>query len=219
MTQPIPAAKELRAHQDKEDVQRVLAGDVDAFEGIVRRWQRPLVNLAHRFCRDRAVAEELAQEALVKIFRNLGRWQATGTFSTWMFAVALNVYRSWARKARPLFDSLDDEESRAERFLDHEPSGERPIDRLARREEAQRVRRAVLGLPAKFRDAMVVFYFQEQDLSTTAEILGRPEGTVKAHLHRGRKLLEKRLGKRLDKRTVVESRVPRNGETAVREAP
>lgn len=201
------SADSLRARQDTRDVQRVLDGDTDAFEGIVRRWQGPLVNLAYRFSRDRSVAEELAQEAFVKIFRNLGRWRASALFSTWLFAVALNVYRSWARKKRPLFDSLDEPEmlGKRDQILGLDPSrgesrsDEPAIHRMVQREEEELVRRAVLALPEKFRDALVLFYFQEEDLPTTARVLGRPEGTVKAHLHRGRKLLAKRLGGRLER--------------------
>lgn len=185
-------------------MQRVLDGDVDAFEGIVQRWQGPLIQLAYRFSRDREVAEELAQEALVKLFRNLHRWRSGGRFSTWMFAVALNVYRSWARKKRPLFDPLDKVGALVETWQGAGVQGTagRPGDApgaaaaLLQREESELVRRAVLALPEKYRDAILVFYFQEEDLQTTAEVLGRPVGTVKAHLFRGRKLLEKRLGPR-----------------------
>ena len=55
---------------DASDVARVLAGDAEAFAGIVRRWQRRLVNLAWRFCRDRGAAEDMAQEAFVRAFRS-----------------------------------------------------------------------------------------------------------------------------------------------------
>jgi hypothetical protein len=69
--------------QDLDDVERVLAGDVEAFEGIVRRWQGPLVNMAWRYCRDRGRAEELAQEAFVRAWRGLAQWRREGSFSTW----------------------------------------------------------------------------------------------------------------------------------------
>src|SRR5579863_4285292 len=75
-------------------VDRVLAGDLAAFEGIVRRWQGPLVNMAWRYCRDRSRAEELAQEAFLRAWRNLASWRRESSFSTWLFALAANVYRS-----------------------------------------------------------------------------------------------------------------------------
>src|SRR5687767_12295913 len=93
---------------DRADVRRVLAGDVDAFEGIVERWQRPLVNLAYRFCRNESQAEEMAQDAFLRAFRFLHQWRQDAAFSTWLFSIALNVYRSRMRRLRlevPLADA------------------------------------------------------------------------------------------------------------------
>ena len=84
----------MSAGDDQRDVDRVLSGDVSAFEGVVRRWQGPLVNLAYRFCRDRGRAEEMAQEAFLRAYRGLGKWRREAAFSTWLFALATNLYRS-----------------------------------------------------------------------------------------------------------------------------
>src|SRR6185295_11809901 len=82
---------------DDADVARVVGGDLEAFEGIVRRWQRRLVGLAWRFCRDRAAAEDMAQEAFLKAFRSLRAYRGESAFSTWLTAIALNTYRSRLR--------------------------------------------------------------------------------------------------------------------------
>lgn len=172
---------------DRDDVRRVLAGDPDAFAGIVRRWQGPLVNLAYRFCRDRAQAEEMAQEAFLRVFRFLGQWKDDARFSTWLFAVATNVYRSQMRRIRPPEVPLEeDREIRA-------PGN--PVAALEANDLAEVVRRAVAALPPKYRDALVLFYFQSMDLRETAKSLGVPEGTVKARLHRGRAMLEQRIAR------------------------
>jgi RNA polymerase sigma-70 factor (ECF subfamily) len=68
------------ADGDRADVDRVLAGDASAFEGIVRRWQGPLVNLAYRFCGDRGRAEDMAQEAFLRAFRGLAGWRREALF-------------------------------------------------------------------------------------------------------------------------------------------
>ncbi len=88
----MPAA--TSAEEDLADVNRVLAGEVQAFEGIVRRWQGPLVNMAWRYCRDRGRAEEMAQEAFLRAWRGLAGWRRESSFSTWLFALAANVFRS-----------------------------------------------------------------------------------------------------------------------------
>src|SRR5271165_7351011 len=82
------------ATADAADVDRVLAGELRAFENIVRRWQGPLINMAWRYCRDRSRAEELAQEAFLRAWRNLASWRRESSFSTWLFALAANVYRN-----------------------------------------------------------------------------------------------------------------------------
>ncbi|MFI5183950.1 MAG: RNA polymerase sigma factor [Vicinamibacteria bacterium] len=170
---------------DTADAARVLAGDLGAFEGIVHRWQGRLLNLAWRFCRDRATAEDMAQEAFVKAFRRLGTFRGESAFSTWLTAIALNSYRSRLRSDGPPLLSLDPARVLA-------ASGAGPLPALEERERAETVRRAVLALPRRYRDAIVAYYFQERDLADAARLLNVAEGTLKAHLYRGRDLLRRR---------------------------
>lgn len=175
----------MSAGEDQADVESVLAGDLSRFEGIVRRWQGPLVNLAYRFCRDRGRAEEMAQEAFLRAFRALRSWRGEAAFSTWLFAVATNAYRSELRRLPPRMVSL---EGLAE------PGDPRPPDGGLEDVDSDRaVRRAVLTLPARYRDALVLFYFHGMDVATAARSLGLPEGTVKARLSRGRAILRGKL--------------------------
>jgi RNA polymerase sigma-70 factor, ECF subfamily len=92
----------VSAEEDAADVARVLAGEVAAFEAIVRRWQKPLVNLAYRFCRDRSRAEDMAQEAFLRAYRSLSSWRKEAAFSTWLVALATNLYRSEITRLPPL---------------------------------------------------------------------------------------------------------------------
>jgi RNA polymerase sigma-70 factor, ECF subfamily len=174
-----------REDQDADDARRVLAGDVAAFDGIVRRWQGRLVNLAWRFCRDRAMAEDMAQDAFVRAFKALRTYRGDAAFSTWLTAVAMNSYRSAVRERPPV-------------AYDFDPARVRSVESdalagLEARDRASLVRRLVLALPARYREPMVLYYFQDMDLSETARVLGLPEGTVKARLHRGRDQLRRRL--------------------------
>ena len=170
---------------DSADAARVVAGDRGAFEGIVRRWQGRLLNLAWRFCRDRATAEDMAQEAFVKAFRRLPTFRGESAFGTWLTAVALNSYRSRLRAEGPPLLSLD-----PARVMELAGSGAHAA--LEESERADAVRRAVLTLPPRYRDAIVVYYLQERDLAEAARVLEVAEGTLKARLHRGRHLLLRR---------------------------
>jgi len=173
--------------EDAADVARVLAGDMEAFEGIVRRWQHRLVNIAWRFCRDRETAQDMAQEAFVKAFRSLATFRGESAFSTWLTAIAVNTYRSWLRAEGlpllplPAFETIRIVSGNA-----------MPLRRLEARERDEAVRRAVVTLPARYREAILMYYFEEKDLAEAARILGIGEGTLKARLHRGRELLKRR---------------------------
>lgn len=170
---------------DLADVDRVLSGDVAAFEGIVRRWQGPLVNMAWRYCRDRGRAEELAQEALVRAWRGLATWRRESSFSAWLFALAANVFRNDLKRF-PVLNLPIDEIA--------EPS--RPAHQHSEMEERNRdevVRRAVLALPPRYREPLVLFYFHEQDVAAVAQTMRLPQGTIKARLARARDLLRRRF--------------------------
>ena len=179
----------MSAAEDQADIERVQAGDISAFEGIVRRWQLPLVNLAYRFCRDRGRAEEMAQEAFLRAYRSLGMWRKEAAFSTWLFALATNLYCSEIRRIPPNTVSLEDiAEIRDSRVAD---------GGLVDKDRDRVVRQAVLALPRKYREATILFYFHDMDISAAAESLGLPEGTVKARLSRGRDILRRKLTKTL----------------------
>jgi RNA polymerase sigma-70 factor (ECF subfamily) len=184
----------LAAVEDRVDVERVLAGDIAAFENIVRRWQGPLVNLAYRFCRDRSRAEEMAQEAFLRAWRALATWRRDAAFSTWLFALATNLYRTELRRIPvgtvPLYDAGQLSDSRNEHSA------------LEIEDRDRAVQRAVLALPAKYREALILFYFHDQSVQAAALSLGLPEGTVKARLSRAREILRDKLPKQLGQEEV-----------------
>ena len=178
-------APDLRAEEDRQDAARVLAGDTRAFEGIVRRWQSPLVNLAYRFCRDRSRAEDMAQEAFLRAFRNLAQWRQEAAFSTWLFALATNLYCSELRRIPPVTLPFDEV---------YEPADPRDLDAdHTQRSQSAAIQKAVQTLPPKYRDVLTLYYFHEMDVPTTARSLRIPEGTVKAHLFRAREVLRSKL--------------------------
>jgi RNA polymerase sigma-70 factor (ECF subfamily) len=177
-------ARNDAANLDAAHVARVLAGDVSAFEGIVRRWQGPLVNMAWRYCRDRGRAEEMAQEAFLRIWRGLASWRSESSFSTWLFSIAANVYRSELKRvpAAVPIDEVAEPSAPAVQLSEFEQRGQN-----------EAVRRAVLALPLRYREPVILYYFHEMDVSRAAQTMGLPEGTVKARLARARDLLRKRF--------------------------
>ncbi|MFY9854859.1 MAG: sigma-70 family RNA polymerase sigma factor [Terracidiphilus sp.] len=173
------------AEEDQAAVEQVLAGDMKAFEGIVRRWQGPLINMAWRYCRDRSRAEEMAQEAFVRAWRGLSHWRRESSFSTWLFALAANVYRSELKRFPT--ETLP---------LASAPEPNSPASQHRELEEHRRqetIRHAVLALPLRYREPVILYYFHEMDLAAAAATMSLPEGTMKARLSRARALLRQRF--------------------------
>ena len=178
----------LKSQSEQDDlnaVDRVLAGETAAFNQIVLRWQGPLVNLAWRYVRDRGRAEELAQDAFVRAWRGLGSWRREGSFSTWLFAVAANVYRSELKRIPTNDAPLEETPEPAE------PA--RQLDALVEARRDERVRDAVRALPVRYREPVILYYFQQMDIEAAARTLAMPPGTLKARLSRARELLRKRF--------------------------
>ncbi len=185
LTAPRKTATEDRIDPDVADVARVLAGDVQAFEGIVHRWQGPLINMAWRYCRDRGRAEELAQEAFIRAWRGLAQWRRESTFSTWLFALAANVFRSDLKRFPTVNLPIDEIAELSGPATQH--------NALAAQLSHEVVRCAVLALPLRYREPVVLFYFHEMDVAAAARTMGMPEGTLKARLSRARALLRLRF--------------------------
>ena len=175
----------MSAGEDQADVDDVLAGNLAAFEGIVRRWQGPLVNLAYRFCWDRSRAEEMAQEAFLRAYRALGSWRREAAFSTWLFALAARLYCSELQRIPARTVPLDDVMEMWDPRAVHGGLENKDRDAV--------VRRSVLSLPAKYREPLILYYFHDMDISAAARSLGMAEGTFKARLFRGREILRKKL--------------------------
>ena len=95
--------------RDADHVRRAMAGETAAFEALVRRWQGPLLKLAYRYCRDRTLAEDMVQEAFLRIHRKLALYDERSKFSSWMFTVATRVFISEVRRVRPGWLFADEE--------------------------------------------------------------------------------------------------------------
>jgi len=127
----------------------------------------------------------MAQEAFLRAYRGLASWRREGAFSTWLFALASNLYRSELRRIPARTVALEEVA---------EPVDPRASDGgLEEHDRDLAVKRAVLALPEKYRDALILFYFHEMDVPAAARSLGMPEGTFKARLFRGREILRGKL--------------------------
>jgi RNA polymerase sigma-70 factor (ECF subfamily) len=175
-----PATPAL-GYDEQDIVDRVLAGDREAFRALVEREGPGVVRACHRVLADFHEAEDAAQEAFVTAFGALATWRREGTFGAWLtrIAVRIAIRRAQKRKAVAWIDPGNPGSS-----LDIAGS----VDPAAVTLSAERdgaVRRALADLDEPYRETVSLRYFGELSLAEIAEQTGRPLGTVKTHLHRG----------------------------------
>ena len=161
-----------------------LAGDGEAFGGLVERYERAVYNLTLRMLYDVEDAKDATQEAFFKAYRSLRTFKLGAKFSTWILAIAYNA--SLDRLAKRKRDSGIELPDRAD-------PGPGPAEEAEREDEARRLRHAIDTLPDKYRAVITLYHLQGLQYDEIAGILGLPMGTVKTHLFRAKELLRKRL--------------------------
>jgi RNA polymerase sigma-70 factor, ECF subfamily len=186
------SALTLAAESDAALTGRVLLGDDEAAREIVRRYERPVFNLVVRMVQDRAAAEDLVQDAFIKVFRSLQTFDARLRFSAWILRIAHNTAIDHLRRHRPALLPLDaagvdDEAPLADRLPDlRAVSPERAAERAGL---VQALDSALDRLRPEYRAAIVLRYQEELEYDEIARVLDLPLGTVKTFLHRGRRAL------------------------------
>jgi RNA polymerase sigma-70 factor, ECF subfamily len=172
-------------------------GNVRAFELLVASHLPQVRRFARAFAHTEADADDLAQEALVKVYKSLRSFRFQASFKTWLHTVVRHVFidgtRGRAGQARAREESLP--EDHAQLPSPHDT----PHERLTRAEEQQRMWRALRELPTDFRTSVVLFDVEGHSYEEVAAIEGVPIGTVKSRLSRGRALLRALLA---DERTA-----------------
>ncbi|MHC4080017.1 MAG: RNA polymerase sigma factor [Planctomycetota bacterium] len=163
-------------------IRRAKEGDEEAVEALIRAHQDALYAFILRMSGRPETAEDIVQEALVRVLRNLHRFDSRYRFSTWLFTIAKRLYMNLSQKLGPAFDTD---------MVEVSPGGGRgPGRQAARAETMDNVRHlidaALATLPSQQREIMLLFHQQGWPIAEIAEHVRMPQGTVKSHLHRGR---------------------------------
>ena len=196
--------------EDKEIIEQVLAGDNNAFGGLVERYQTRVYNLALRMCGNQDDAFDLAQEAFFRAWRGLSGFQFESAFSTWLFRLTANVCLDWirAKKRRPTVSltTVDDEDEETQLELPDPAKG--PEALLLAAEDRAAVARAMNQLPVEYRQILTMRAINDLSYTEIAEILQIKEGTVKSRISRARLALRKKLlqnGNKLESEASIPS--------------
>jgi RNA polymerase sigma-70 factor (ECF subfamily) len=182
---------------DEELVARATAGDLESFNQLVSRWERPIFALAYRTLGREEDARDVVQEAFLRAFRGLRGFKGEAKFSSWLYRITLNLCRDWIRKERraPIvqvpegtdpIDLADDQVAPAESVE----------DLVARREMSQAVSQAMTELPEEQRTAIMLKEYHGLTFQEIADMLDCPLSTVKTRLYQGLSVLRRRLERR-----------------------
>ncbi len=168
---------------DRQLVARTRGGEANAFGELVRRYQTSVYNVCYRLLGDPQEAEDLAQEAFLRAYRRLGSYDDQRPFGPWMRRVAANLSLN-ALQGRKATLSLQEE-------LDQTPEepSDAPEPSATRKEEVERVRRALLRLPAHYRAVIELRHYQGMSYDEIAGVLGIGLGDVRTRLFRARRLM------------------------------
>ncbi len=179
---------------DSELLKRVAQGDEEAFRQLFERHHRLAYSVIYRHLGNQSEAEDLVQEAFLRVYRNAGNWEPTAKFSTWLYTVVSNLCLNYKRdKAR---DKL--------RLVSGDEEGGNPLERMATEEaqdgesmdadeRARIVREAIQELPEQQRMALILSRYEDKPYEEVAEILGTTVAAVKSLTSRARATLRERL--------------------------
>ncbi|MBM3779261.1 MAG: sigma-70 family RNA polymerase sigma factor [Acidimicrobiia bacterium] len=170
---------------DAELVARALQGSQDACRALVERYATPAVNMAARMVRDRALAEDMAQEAFARAFDRLDTFSAGGRFSAWFFQILHRVTIDHLRRKRVPGVSLDELEAAGHPGLASPAAG--PAELAERGDLRAALGQVLQRIRPEYREAVLLRYREELSVEEVAGVMGIPVGTVKTFLFRARK--------------------------------
>jgi len=181
---------------DEELVARSRGGDVDSFNQLILRWERPIYALAYRVIGREEDARDVCQETFLRAFRALPGFKGQAKFSSWLYRIALNLCHDWVRRQRraPLVQMPDGVDP-AELAADGEPV-ESIEDLVTRKELGAAVAEAMTLLPEEQRTAIILKEYHGMTFQEIAELQGCPLSTVKTRLYQGLSVLRRHLEKR-----------------------
>jgi RNA polymerase sigma-70 factor (ECF subfamily) len=188
---------DLDPSSDAAIMLRVAAGDESGFNYLVEKYHRAIIHFLFRMVRNQAIAEELAQEAFLRVYRSRESYRAEAKFTTWLYRIATNLAVNHARDNRHeratqsvYLDAPDEETGRTPDVADTELSVE---EQLLRDERMKAIRTHVMALPERQRMAVLMHKYQGMDYREIGEVLKLSESATKSLLFRAYQTLRDKL--------------------------
>jgi RNA polymerase sigma-70 factor (ECF subfamily) len=198
---PPPSVLQGSAHfhemEDSAIMLELSAGNMSGFDFLIQKYRKPIINFMYRMVHNQAVAEELAQEVFLRVYRSRETYRAEARFSTWLYRIATNLGVNYARDTRHertastiYLDETDSETGTTPDVADMTPGAEAD---LLRRERLNAIRQHVLALPERQRMAVLMHKYEGLDYKQIGDVLKLSESATKSLLFRAYQTLREKL--------------------------
>jgi RNA polymerase sigma-70 factor (ECF subfamily) len=185
------------AMEDSAIMLELRAGNMSGFDFLIQKYRKPIVNFMYRMVHNQAIAEELAQEVFLRVYRSRETYRAEARFSTWLYRIATNLGVNYARDNRHertastiYLDAADEETGTTPDVADSTPGVEAS---MLRRERMNAIRECVMALPERQRMAVLMHKYEEMDYRQIGDVLKLSESATKSLLFRAYQTLRERL--------------------------
>ena len=180
---------------DLKVIESCLLGNTQMFSRLIDSYKNMVYNLAYRMSNNSQEAEDISQEAFLRAYQSLSRFNPSYKFSTWIYQITLNIIRDRFKKKELNYVSLDApvETDDSEFYSQPADLTNNPEEIVTQKENIQAIQKAIYSLPLKYREIVVLRHLQDLSYIEIANILKLPTGTVKVRLYRAREQLRKIL--------------------------
>ena len=193
--------KQKTTDEDYELVSSCKKGDVDAFEVLVKKHQRRMLNIAYRMIGNYEEACEIVQDAFVSAYRNLKGFKGKSKLSTWLYTIVMNLSKNRLKQLKTQLHrekfSIDNPILTNDGQIKVEPASSEPsaLEKLEKRDVQQKVQGCINSLDDEFREVLILRDIQGFSYGEISDLLKAPEGTVKSRLFRAREAVKDCLKK------------------------
>ena len=184
----------MEPQADTDLIAKCIAGEVEVYQVLVDRYSSRIVNVAYMMIGDRHEAEDVAQDAFIRAYKALPKFQHKAKFSSWLYQIALNLCKDFLKSKARSIKKMDDEKLQA---LEKRMEGSVSQVLLAA-ELSEGIRDVIYGLPELYREVFVLRHLQGVDYDDVAEITNVPADTVRVRAYRARELLRSSLAPIVD---------------------
>lgn len=157
------------------------------FDEIIDRYKDVIFRMVYMHIGDFHKSEDITQEIFIKIYRNLSKFRGDSNIYTWIYKITINTIRTYAKKDKALGNALPID------YIEDVPDDTWDENELIEALQNTRVISLIQRLPEKYKEILILYYYQDLKVEDICSVLNEPSGTIKSKLHRGRNMLKEML--------------------------